>query len=160
MKRAPMIMMLVAPYLLLGLYMTEHLKALSVTLIIFGIVMLFGALYAFFLPQKGCGSSEILFWCMLLKICNIPVFLLVFIVSVGLFVVVIPLIPMLFIFDYFLLFVTSMYGVSGLLKCGKEKCLSPKVISIHMFLQFIFCVDVISAVYCYMKVRKQGKTNI
>ncbi len=126
MKKIPMILMLCAPYLLFGLYMSENIKALSAGLILFAAVMLFGALYAFFLPRIDYGGDQILFWCMLLKIFNIPVFLLIFVVALGLFVVIIPLIPLLFLFDYFLLMATSMYGLNGLLKCRKEKRLPAK----------------------------------
>lgn len=155
MKKIPMIFMLCAPYLLFGLYMSENIKALFVGLILFAAVMLFGALYAFFLPRIGYGGEQILFWCMLLKILNIPVFLLTFVVALGLFVVIIPLIPLLFLFDYLLLLATSMYGLNGLLKCGKEKRLPAKVVGVNIVLQFIFCADVFSAIYCYVKVRKQ-----
>lgn len=155
MKKMPMIIMLVAPYFLFGLYMTENIQALSVGLIVFAIAMLFGALYAFFLPRVGCGGNQILFWCMLLKVCNIPVFLFVFIIAVGLFVVIIPVLPFLFLFDYFLLLSTSMYGVSGLLKCKKEGCLSAKAVAVSIVLQFLFCADVLSAIYCYAKSRKR-----
>ena len=159
MKKIPMILMLFAPYLLFGLYMSENIKALSAGLILFAAVMLLGALYAFFLPRIGYGGDQILFWCMLLKILNIPVFLLIFIVALGLFVVIIPLIPLLFLFDYLLLLATSMHGVNGLLKCRKEKRLSAKAVGVNIILQFIFCADVFSAIYCYFKVRKQAEQN-
>lgn len=69
-----MILMLAAPYLLLGLYLSENTEVLPAGFALFAAVMLFGALYAFFLPRGGCGGTQILFWCMLLKLCNIPIF--------------------------------------------------------------------------------------
>lgn len=159
MKKIPMLLMLCAPYLLFGVYMSENTKALSAGLIVFAAVMLFGALYAFFLPRIGYGGDQILFWCMLLKLFNIPVFLLIFVVVLGLFAVIIPLIPLLFLFDYLLLLTTSMYGLTGLLKCGKEKRLPTKAVGVNIVLQFIFCADVFSAIYCYIKVRKQAKQD-
>ena len=154
MKKVPMIIMLIAPYLLLGLYISENIEALSVGLIAFVVVMLFGTLYSFFLPRTGYNGNQILFWCMLMKLCNMPIFLLIFIVALGLFVVIIPLIPLLFLFDYLLLLSTSMYGISGLLKCRREGRLPAKVVAINIVLQFFFCVDVLSAIYCYIKSRK------
>ena len=91
---------------------------------------------------------------MVLKICNIPFFCLIFVVSCGLFVVILPVIPLLFSFDCLLLLSTSMYGVSGLLQCRRENTLPSKVIWLNLILQFLFCVDVVSAIYCYFKVRK------
>ena len=149
-----MIIMLVAPYFLFGMYMAENLQLLSIGLIAFGIIMTFGAVYAFFLPRMGFGGKQILFWSMLLKICNIPIFLFVFAMGLLLFVVIIPLIPLLVLFDLFLLLATSMYGINGIIQCGKERCLSPKVVGINIVLHFIFCADVISSVYCYIRSRK------
>lgn len=155
MKNVPMIMMLTAPYLLLGLYLSEATAALPAGLVLFAAVMFLGALYAFFLPRCGYSGTRILFWCMLLKLCNIPVFLLIFIAALGLFVVIIPLIPLLIIFDYLLLLSTSMYGISGLLTCGKERRLSAKAVTLNIILQFFFCADVLSSIYCYIKSKKR-----
>lgn len=159
MKSVPMIAMLFAPWLLLGLYMSENTKAMPAGFIVFAAVMLFGSVYAFILPRTGCNGTRILFWCMLLKICNIPIFLLIFIISLSLFVVIIPLIPLLFGFDCLLLLSTSMYGISGLVKCRKEGRISTKAMTVNIILQFIFCADVLSAIYCYVKSRKGQGTS-
>ena len=76
------------------------------------------------------------------------------VVSCGLFVVILPVIPLLFSFDCLLLLSTSMYGVSGLLQCRRENTLPSKVIWLNLILQYLYCVDVVSAIYCYFKVRK------
>ena len=157
MKSVPMMVMLIAPWLLFGLYMSENTEAMPAGFITFAAAMLFGAVYAFFLPKTGCNGNRILFWCMLLKICNIPVFLLIFIITLGLFVVIIPLIPLLFIFDCFLLLSTSMYGISGLIKCRKEGRISAKVMTVNIILQFLFCADVLSAVYCFVRTQERRK---
>lgn len=154
MKKLPMIIVLIAPYFLFGMYMTENSQLLSIAMIAFGIIMVFGAVYAFFLPRMGFSGKQILFWSMLLKICNIPIFLFVFAIGLFLFVVIIPLIPLLFLFDLFLMLSTSMYGINGIIQCGKERCLSQKVVIVNVVLHFIFCADVISSIYCYIRSRK------
>lgn len=154
MKKIPMIIMLIAPYFLFGIYMAENLELLSIGLLVFGIIMLLGAVYSFFLPRIGFSGKQILFWSMLLKICNIPVFLFIFAVGLFLFVVIIPLIPLLVLFDLFLLLSTSMYGINGIIQCGKERCLSKKEVIINIVLHFIFCADVFSSIYCYIRSRK------
>lgn len=154
MKKIPMIIMLIAPYFLFGIYMAENLELLSIGLLAFGIIMLLGAVYSFFLPRIGFSGKQILFWSMLLKICNIPVFLFIFAVGLFLFVVIIPLIPLLVLFDLFLLLSTSMYGINGIIQCGKERCLSKKEVIINIVLHFIFCADVFSSIYCYIRSRK------
>lgn len=154
MKKIPIIMMLIAPYFLFGMYMAENLELLSIGLLAFGIIMLFGSVYAFFLPRMGFSGKQILFWSMLLKICNIPIFLFIFSIGLFLFVVIIPFIPILFLFDLFLLLSTSMYGINGIIQCGKEKCLSKKAVIINIVLHFIFCADVFSSIYCYIRSKK------
>ena len=109
----------------------------------------------FFLPGRGFSGEQILFWGMLLKICNIPIFAAIFITSVLLFVMIIPLLPFLFLFDIFLLFTTSMYGISGILQCGRENSLPPKARGVNLILQWIFCADLFSTIYCYLKAKNQ-----
>ena len=115
--------------------------------------------YAFYLAKTDCSGHRIVFWCMVLKLCNVPVFLLIFLVAAGFFVMMLPLIPFLVLFDYFLLLSTSMYGISGLLKCGKEGRLSGKAVAMNIVLQFVFCADVLSAVYCCFKTREKADSN-
>ena len=154
MKKIPMILMLIAPYFLFAMYVVGNLDLLSLGLLVFGIIMLFGAVYAFFLPRMGFSGKQILFWSMLLKICNIPIFLSIFAVGLFLFVMIIPLIPLLVLFDLFLLLSTSMYGINGIIQCRKERCLSKKEAIVNIVLHFMFCVDVFSSMYCYIRSRK------
>lgn len=111
-------------------------------------------MYAIFLPGLGFDGRQILFWCMMIKVCCIPFFRLVFLVAAGLFIMIIPLLPFLLIFDYRLLPAGSAYGVRGLLSCRKEGRLSDRTAAANIVLQFLFCADVFSAVYCYIKAAK------
>ncbi len=78
MKNVPMLAMLAALYLLMGHFLSANTKGLSVVLVAFVIVMLLGALYAFRLTRLGYDGRRLLFWCMLMKLCNIPIFCLIF----------------------------------------------------------------------------------
>lgn len=159
MKKLPMILMLSMPYLMIGFLLSASTWNVSnVTVVLDGmsLVIPLGALYAFFLPKLGFQGKDILFWCMLLKLCYIPVYCLNFMLALGTFVML-PAIPLLiFLLDCFLLLCTSMYGVRGLITCRKEGRLSKKALILHLILQFLFCVDVCSAIYCYRRVRKQA----
>ncbi len=112
--------------------------------------------YAFLLPRLGFDGRRILFWNLLLKLCNIPVYLFVFAVALVTNVLIIPMLPFLFLFDYALLLASTMYGISGLLCCCREGKVSRKTLVIHSVAQCFFCVDVFSAVYCYIKTRNRG----
>ena len=96
MKNVPMLAMLAAPYLLMGHFLSANTKGLSVVLVAFVIVMLLGALYAFRLTRLGYDGRRLLFWCMLTKLCNIPIFCLIFLVVIDFFPFLIPVIPFLF----------------------------------------------------------------
>ena len=93
---------------------------------------------------------------MLIKLCNIPIYVLVF--AVGVFAVSmilgIMLIPFLVIFDYFLLLPSTMYGISGLRSLSKKGKSSEAEIVINGICQCLFVFDVISAVYLYIRFRK------
>lgn len=152
MKKIPMFLLLIAPYALIVSIVTESIS--STAFILFIIALLLNMVYAFLLPRLGFKGEEILFWNMLLKLCHIPVFLLVFLIVLLTHVLIVPLIPFLILFDYFLLLSSTMYGICGMLssyKCGK---ISLTTLIVNTIAQLIFCVDVFSAVYCYIKVRK------
>lgn len=159
-KRIPMLLLLLAPYVFLGsclLQTTEDTGGgLLVVLALFGVVLLGNMVYAFLLPRLGYDGRRILFWNLLLKLCNIPVYLFVFAVALVTNVLIIPMLPFLFLFDYALLLASTMYGISGLLCCCREDKASRKTLVIHSVAQCLFCVDVFSAVYCYIKTRNRG----
>lgn len=88
------------------------------------VIFIPNAIYAFVLVAHGEKSDVILFWDMLLKVCNIPIYIMVFIV--GFFTTLlgpfgIPLILLLVSFDYLLLLPSTMYGVGGLIQARREK---------------------------------------
>lgn len=153
MKNIPMILLLFTPYVIMftGSWLgnTPYLCGF----IPFAVILLFNMVYAFFLPRLGYTGKEILFWNMLLKICNIPAFLgLCFIGFVmlmfrveygGLFTCLLA---------YVLLLSSTMFGVSGLICCYKEGVIPRKTFIVQIFLHFIFFTDVVSAIYCHEKV--------
>ena len=93
---------------------------------------------------------------MLIKLCNIPIYVLVF--AAGIFAVSmilgIMLVPFLMIFDYLLLLPSSMYGISGLRDLSKAGKSSKAEIVINGICQFLFVFDVVGAVYLYIRFRK------
>ena len=80
-----------------------------------------------FLPAMVCAFAErgwtarrLLFWNMVLKLCNIPFYIGVFFAGMMMSVFVIPLLPFLALFDYSVLLPSTMYGLSGLLQARRE----------------------------------------
>lgn len=121
-------------------------------LIVIGIA---NAVYAILMVRHGTPSHELLFWDMLLKLCHIPFYVLIFI-----FGVVMVLVPMGFLtafllipLDYSILLSSSVYGICGLVQARRENRLSERAAVVNGVLHFLFCADVVSAVYSYWKGR-------
>lgn len=158
MKRLPMLLLVAAPYVFIALVRMCFLNdtANYIPLIwaaLFILVMLPNMIYAFILPRFNYNGQQILFWGMLLKLLNIPVYCAGVMLVLLLNVFVIPLLPFLLLFNYILLISTSMYCISGILKCRREGKLSKTEGIINIILQLLFCTDVFSAAYCYIKAK-------
>ncbi len=153
MKNIPMILLMLTPYVIMftgsWLAVIPHMCGF----IPFAVILLFNMVYAFFLPRLGYAGKDILFWNLFLKSCNIPAFLglsaigtLMVMLRVehgGLFTCFLA---------YVLLLSSTMFGVSGLIRCYKEGVMTRKTFIVQIFLHFIFFTDVISAIYCCAKV--------
>lgn len=164
MKKIPMILMLAVPYVVCVVFSVENTTSFNslfgASLVLFAAVSLINMVYAFVLPRLGYKGKQLLFWNMVLKLCNIPIFLVVFFICMLFHVLILPLIPAFILFDYLLLLSSTMYGVSGLVYCFDKGKLTRKFLIINVILQFIFCWDVFSAVYYYVKLQdKEDDTN-
>jgi hypothetical protein len=119
-------------------------------------------IYAFVLAKRGANSSDLLFWDMLIKLCNIPIYTIIFIFSFFMSFVpkgIVIAIPMA-IFDYLLLIPSTMYGISGLLKARREEKITMTTAVVNGIAHFLFCADVISAIIMYgvIKVKESKKS--
>lgn len=163
MKKIPMFLLTLLPYgivtafwLLLKLSNEQDTSfntplVMLIMLVAFCFFAMPLALYAFVLPLLKHPGRKILFWNMFLKLWNIPIFVVVFILGVGLSIWVFFLLPLLAAFDYALLLSSTTYGISGLLCMAKDGKFSKPMVVLNIILQFIFCLDVFSAIYCYVK---------
>ena len=158
-EKLPLALLLAAPYALLagGIALLSHGKP-WMALALWGLIVLLvfapGMLRAFLLPRRGWTARRLLFWNMLLKVCNIPFFLCVFFAGMMMSVFVIPLLPFFVLLDYSVLLPSTMYGLSGLLQARREGRIDTKALIIFGALQFFFCLDVVSAVCVYANARK------
>lgn len=157
MKKIPMLLLLAAPYIFIMVCAKTGLKGSVLLMWVFlcALVYLPNMVYAFILPRLGYEGEKLLFWSLLLKLANIPVYGLVILLVLLLNIFILPMTPFLVLFDYSLLLPSSMYGVSGILSCHGKGKLSGKERIVHIIMQFMFCLDVASAVYCYVKVKKR-----
>lgn len=161
MKKIPMLFLLITPYIFVGICASQGLVRIvpAVWLVFFLIVLLPNMIYAFILPRLQYEGRQLLFWNMLLKLFNVPIYIGVFLIALLLNIFIIPLIPLLFLFDYSLLLPSTMYGISGIWQCYRKKQFSAVETVINFVLQFLFCFDVCSSIYCYIRARRT-KNNL
>lgn len=168
MKKFPMLALMLAPYIFI-------LAAVLICIIEDGftanamgyigceyLIMLIAVLipnmvYAFVLKRNGYKQRDLFFWNMTLKLSHIPIYILIFMLGVfmGMMILGIMAIPFLVLFDYSLLLSSSMYGISGLSYVSNRGSLSKKQVIICGICQFIFVLDVLSAIYLFGKFRKE-----
>ena len=158
-EELPLALLLAAPYAMLagGIVLLSHGKP-WMALALWGLIVLLvfapGMLRAFLLPRRGWTARRLLFWNMVLKLCNIPFYIGVFFVGLMAGVFVIPLLPFLALIDYSVLLPSTMFGLSGLLQARRERRIDTKALLIFGIMQFFFCLDVVSAICMYADARK------
>ena len=155
-KRLPMLLLLVAPYDMFAPF--EGIGPL-LRLVIYMLTLLGNSVYAFFLPRLGFRSDQILFWDMFLKLGHALLYIGLFCISGMMAFLMGPFVLLITVAEYMLLLSTSMFGVSGLWKACRGGELTIRAVIVHAVLHFFFCLDVISAVICYIKIRRVRKQN-
>ena len=158
MKKIPMVTLLVLSYLLVGLAVVYGITdtVLDIWLVFFLLVELPNMIYAFLLPRWGGREADLLFWNMVLKLCQLPIFLAVLLLVAVLNLLVLPLLPMLFVFAYTLLLSTSAYGISALQWAYRRGALSWEKRSFLILLHCMFFSDVVCAVSCWRQSRREA----
>lgn len=155
MANIPMILLLLMPYVIMGFGSWIAAVPNLCGFIPFAIILFGNMIYAFLLPFFGYNGKQIMFWDMLLKLCNIPAFLALFLIGGVMVMIKVEDAGLaIFILSYLLLLSSTMFGVSGLIRCYKEGIFSGKTMAIQLILHFIFFTDVVSAIHCYGKIPK------
>ena len=164
MKKLPMLLLLIAPCVIL-LLCDQFNMDFTIGLCIYGILFLFNMIYAFLLPRLGFTGKQLLFWNLLLKLCNIPLILLI------LFVVLLmtliggeamrddsaSMVKIALLACYLLQLSSAMFGFSGFLWCRRYGTLTKSELVVSTVAQLIPCIDVIGSILCYIMFRKEGQ---
>jgi len=165
MKKAPMVLLLIAPYLLAMVCSITGMD-FSIGIYAYAALLVFNMIYAFRMPKLGFKGKQILFWNLLLKLCHIPLMILI-----GLVILMTSLIggegmgdeaPTMALIGltvcYVLQLASAAFGCSGLLWYRKQGALSVMGMTAAMMAQLIPCVDVIGSILCYLILRNQGES--
>ena len=121
--------------------------------------------------DRAEGSpSRLAFWDLVLKLCMIPFYTLIFLYATGIatimFVipglflaapfVVVPLLAM----SYLLMLATSSYGFAASIRAAKRGLLPGSLAAIHIALHFFAVADFFSASVLYLQLRRANKARI
>jgi len=163
MKKIPMILLLVAPYGILTLCSLTNLD-LTVGLVIYGAILLLNMVYAFLLPGFGFHGKQILFWNLLLKLCNIPLILLILVTALVTMLIggdrmggILPsMILITFLCCYTVQLSSGVFGLSGFLWYRKHGTLSGGGVVAATAGQLIPGIDILGAILCYSMLPKEG----
>lgn len=164
MKKLPMLLLLVAPYVILILCDQLYMD-FSIGLCIYGVLLVFNMVYAFLMPGLGFNGRQILFWNLLLKLCNIPLATLILLFTLIMTMVggegirdELPSMVLITLLAFGLVQLSSaMYGISGFRWCRKHGTLSKAAEIVSSVAQLIPCVDVAGSILCYIMFRKYGE---
>ena len=167
MKKVPMIALLIVPYATLIICYQANLD-ITIGLWVYGALLLFNMVYAFLLPGLGFKVRQLLFWNLLLKLWNIPLVLMILLVTLvtslvggeGIRDEVTSMVLIAWLSCCLIQLSSAMFGISGFRWCRKYGMLSKAGMIAGSIAQFIPCVDVIGSILCYIMFRKEGQTDI
>ena len=163
MKKLPMILLLIVPYATLIICYQANLD-ITIGLCVYGALLLFNMVYAFLLPGLGVKVRQLLFWNLLLKLWNIPLVLMILLVTLvtslvggeGIRDEAASMVLIALLLCYLIQVSSAMFGISGFRWCRKYGTLSKAGMIASSIAQFIPCVDVIGSILCYIMFRKEG----
>lgn len=118
--------------------------------------------------DNGEGSPRRLaFWDVLLKLCMIPFYLLVFTggLAASVAMAVVPgfilfapmMVLLLAAIDYVLLLLTSSYGFASVVRARKQGLITGVAATVLLVLHLLFVTDVVAAIVLHAKVRKMAR---
>ena len=164
MKKLPMLLQLIVPYVIL--ICGSAAMDLTVGIAYFyGVILIFNMVYAFLLPKLGFDGRRILFWNLLLKLCNIPVVLCIMLFALLMTLVggkdlgsdVAIMFKIVFCVCYVLQLSTSIFGLSGLLCYRKQGLLSVKSVISRTLVQLIPLIGIWGSIHCYFSLRQKKR---
>jgi len=137
------------------LFNNNALYVLATLMIIYVFALVCTIIQVILNIRSKISSKQLLFTNMMIKLIHIPAYIVIFLFGVlnliTIFTIGISIILM--ILDGMTIFLTGLIGLSGIIRGLFEKKLSPKNVLIYGIFQFIFCIDVISSIFLYKKIK-------
>ena len=129
---------------------------LILSIIIIYIIALFSSIiFCIINVFKKINSQELLHINMIIKLIQIPAYILIFIFGLLclLTIFTIGISIVLMIFDGMAIFLTGVIGLAGIIRGLIENKITKKTAVIYAILQFIFCIDIIASIKIYKKIK-------
>ena len=104
------------------------------------------------LTRKCWGGRQLARAVMVIKLIQIPAYVLWFSLGAGLFFLGMFIVA--FIVDVLAIILTGLVGLAAAMQCKKEGILTGDWVWLYGILQFIFCIDVISAIILYLETKE------
>jgi len=106
------------------------------------------------LATKRC-ACEVLRLNMVIKLVHIPAYVIIFILGFAFMLTIFTfaISIVLWILDVMTIILSGLIGLSGVIRSYREEKISKKSAIIHGILQFVFCLDVISAIIVYRRTK-------
>ena len=143
-----------------GFLMESVFYSNAIVLLLFLLVVYFAALISTVVTiaanlHRRRSALEMTRINMVIKLMHIPAYIVIFFMGLLSFITIFtaPFALFFFIFDCMTIFLTGLIGVGGIIQCVREEKVTTKSAVFHGILQFLFCVDVISAVIIHRRVR-------
>lgn len=129
--------------------------------IVVGILLLVSYIFNLVLAIKDFLKGDLLYLkksMLTMKMGTIPFFILnflifvgvlglVILVSRGLGIILLPIVPVVVTVTYFILLLTSAYSVVFLIRLKRLNMISTPSLVIHIILQLFFCIDIIDTLF-------------
>ena len=162
MKKVPMILLLIAPSATIAICYLLDLDLMP-GVVICGAILAFNMVYAFWLPKLGFSGKQILFWNLLLKLCQLRLIWLILLFTLVMVMVGGEGIGAVVVGElltcWLLQLSSAMFGISGFRWCHQYGTLSKAGMIASSVAQLIPCVDVIGSILCYIMFRKEGQNR-
>ena len=157
-KRIPIFVIILMPYILFALafisgstgigYMVRLLLAVA-AMYVFAFVP--GLIYICLLSKMQFDRRKVLFWAMLIKLCYIPLYIFIVICGGLTNIIAVPFTLLFMAFSYSMVLTSSVFSIKGIIMGYREGVIRTGEALLWIILQFIFCLDVIGTVCCYIK---------
>ena len=88
-----------------------------------------------------------------MKVSVVPLYIALFLVSLLLFIFIIPVVLISIAFAFLAMLVSSTYGIVGIVKSQREQHLRTGEAVLAGISLFVLWFDMAGALYCYLRVR-------